>query len=83
MSVEFQEELFAATKLDQEAKKEGNEGTTFAADFLKQCKQDFCNNEGPDITTTLPRIVKTGYKELNMINYFTAGHDEVGCWVGE
>ena len=38
MSVEFQEELFAAQTQDTEAKKDGNEGTTFAADFLAACK---------------------------------------------
>mmetsp|Transcript_38206 Transcript_38206/g.77157 ORF Transcript_38206/g.77157 Transcript_38206/m.77157 type:complete len:432 (-) Transcript_38206:277-1572(-) len=80
MSVEFQEELFAAQTQDTEAKKDGNEGTTFAADFLAACKVEFCNSEGPDVNSTLPRIIKTGYKELNMINYFTSGHDEVRAW---
>lgn len=28
----------------------------------------------------LPRIIKTGYKALDLIYFFTAGEDEVRCW---
>ncbi|CAD8205775.1 unnamed protein product [Paramecium octaurelia] len=28
----------------------------------------------------LPRIIKTGYKTLDLIYFFTAGEDEVRCW---
>ena len=28
----------------------------------------------------LARIVSTGYSTLNLIHFFTAGHDEVKCW---
>mmetsp|Transcript_19493 Transcript_19493/g.19517 ORF Transcript_19493/g.19517 Transcript_19493/m.19517 type:complete len:317 (-) Transcript_19493:29-979(-) len=28
----------------------------------------------------IPRILKTGYKSLQLIHYFTAGEDEVKCW---
>lgn len=28
----------------------------------------------------LPKIIKTGYQILDLIYFFTAGHDEVKCW---
>lgn len=28
----------------------------------------------------IDRIVKAGYKNLQLIHYFTAGEDEVKCW---
>lgn len=28
----------------------------------------------------IPRIVQTGYHELELIHFFTAGKDEVRCW---
>jgi obg-like ATPase 1 len=28
----------------------------------------------------LSRIIKTGYKALDLISFFTAGEDEVRCW---
>lgn len=28
----------------------------------------------------IDRIIKAGYKNLQLINYFTAGADEVKCW---
>jgi len=31
-------------------------------------------------STTLAKIVKTGYAALDLIYFFTAGHDEVRCW---
>ena len=30
--------------------------------------------------SVMPKIIKTGYKTLNLIHYFTAGADEVKCW---
>jgi ribosome-binding ATPase YchF (GTP1/OBG family) len=30
--------------------------------------------------STLPRIIKCGYKELNLINFLTAGDKEVRAW---
>mmetsp|Transcript_37434 Transcript_37434/g.48430 ORF Transcript_37434/g.48430 Transcript_37434/m.48430 type:complete len:422 (-) Transcript_37434:142-1407(-) len=70
LSVEFEEEYFTLKKDDPDA----------AEAFLEQCRSEFCNNEGPPVKSVLPRVVKTGYKELNMINYFTSGHDEVRAW---
>lgn len=28
----------------------------------------------------MDKIIKTGYKELNLVHYFTCGADEVRCW---
>lgn len=28
----------------------------------------------------IDRIIKSGYKNLQLIHYFTAGEDEVKCW---
>ncbi len=28
----------------------------------------------------LPKIIKLGYKSLNLVHFFTAGEDEVRCW---
>lgn len=30
--------------------------------------------------TMIDRIIKSGYKNLQLIHYFTAGEDEVKCW---
>ena len=32
--------------------------------------------QGPPVRSILPRVIKNGFKELNMINYFTCGPDE-------
>jgi ribosome-binding ATPase YchF (GTP1/OBG family) len=71
ISVEFEEE-YNTLKED--------EGKPAADAFAESCRAEFCNSEGPVIASALPRVVKTGYKELNMINYFTSGHDEVRAW---
>lgn len=68
-SVEFEEEVFQLAE-DEDAKN----------GFLDQCKAEFCNGEGPPVRSILPRIIKTGYKSLNLINYFTAGQPEVRAW---
>jgi obg-like ATPase 1 len=70
LSVEFEQEYFDLREVSAEAQ----------ADFLAQCKTEFCNGEGPDISSILPRVIKTGYKELNMINFFTCGDTEVRAW---
>lgn len=36
--------------------------------------------EVPDLKSVLPRIVKIGYKALNLQYFFTAGDTEVRCW---
>eukprot|EP00919_Chromeraceae_sp_WS-2016_P077381 GHVR01183153.1.p1 GENE.GHVR01183153.1~~GHVR01183153.1.p1 ORF type:complete len:135 (+),score=16.07 GHVR01183153.1:499-903(+) len=30
--------------------------------------------------TMIPKIIKAGYVALDLIYFFTAGHDEVRCW---
>ncbi|KAG2494078.1 hypothetical protein HYH03_007720 [Edaphochlamys debaryana] len=34
----------------------------------------------PGVVSSLPKIVVQGFKELNLIYYFTAGETEVRCW---
>jgi len=36
--------------------------------------------ETPGLTSAIPRIVKVGYRVLNLQYYFTAGEDEVRAW---
>ncbi|KAL7719731.1 Obg-like ATPase 1 [Entamoeba marina] len=40
------------------------------------------SSEDPEILAAgaLAKIVKVGYDNLNLIHFFTAGHDEVKCW---
>ncbi|OQR95443.1 hypothetical protein THRCLA_07864 [Thraustotheca clavata] len=43
----------------------------------------WANRANPDPSATpsvLPRIIKVGYKQLNLMYYFTAGEKEVRCW---
>jgi obg-like ATPase 1 len=32
------------------------------------------------VTTSIPKIIKTGYHALQLIHFFTCGTDEVKCW---
>lgn len=36
--------------------------------------------EEKKLQSMMPRIIKSGYKALNLINYFTVGPDEVRAW---
>jgi len=38
------------------------------------------NEIKPDSPSAMPKIIKTGYKILDLIYFFTAGEDEVRCW---
>lgn len=49
---------------------EANEGKEAAEAYLKEA----------GTTSALGKIVKTGYKGLRLIYFFTAGEDEVKCW---
>lgn len=49
---------------------EANEGEAAVKTYL----------ENAGTTSSLNKIVKTGYKTLQLIYFFTAGHDEVKCW---
>ncbi|KAH6562070.1 hypothetical protein BASA50_004196 [Batrachochytrium salamandrivorans] len=35
---------------------------------------------GPGATSTLPKMITTGYKELNLVYFFTSGEKEVRAW---
>jgi len=41
-------------------------------------KEEFCKAEGAP--SAINKIIKIGYKELNLIHFFTVGDDEVKCW---
>lgn len=49
---------------------EANDGKEAAEAYLKEA----------GTTSALGKIVKTGYKGLRLIYFFTAGEDEVKCW---
>lgn len=49
---------------------EANEGKEAAEAYLKEL----------GTTSALDKIIKTGYRGLRLIYFFTAGHDEVKCW---
>ena len=36
--------------------------------------------KGYKVKSALPKIIKSGYKALNLINFFTVGPDEVRAW---
>ena len=39
------------------------------------------NFDNPDKSKSMmDKIIKTGYKAINLIHYFTCGEDEVKCW---
>lgn len=65
LSIEFEEELSAFEKSGD---------TAAAAAMLAQVE-----GEGRQ-KSVLPRVVKCGFKQLNLIYYFTAGEKEVRCW---
>ena len=44
-------------------------------DQLKEIEE-----EGPNAKSCLERIVKAGFAELNLLNFFTCGEDEVRSW---
>lgn len=56
---------------------------TLEAKLLKMSEAergDFLKSLGPKVKSNLDKIIKTGYKELNLIHFFTCGADEVRCW---
>ncbi|GMH84890.1 hypothetical protein TrVE_jg5949 [Triparma verrucosa] len=72
-SVEFEEELFGLKDYPDQQKA-----------FLDECTADAAavGLTGPQFKakSILPRIIKTGYKQLNLINFLTAGEKEVKAW---
>jgi GTP-binding protein YchF len=73
MSIEFEEELYALRDYPDQAKA-----------FLDECTAEATalGLTGPQFVakSALPRIIKTGFKELNLINFLTAGEKEVRAW---
>eukprot|EP00923_Selenidium_pygospionis_P047074 GHVN01081235.1.p1 GENE.GHVN01081235.1~~GHVN01081235.1.p1 ORF type:complete len:393 (-),score=91.01 GHVN01081235.1:135-1250(-) len=44
-------------------------------------RQAYIKEKGGDATKSMiPRIIHTGYTELQLIHFFTCGEDEVKCW---
>jgi len=76
MSVEFEEELYALRDLPDQAKQFLDEATA-EAEALGLKGPNFVAKSG------LPKIIKQGYKQLNLINFLTAGEKEVRAWTGE
>lgn len=48
------------------------------AEYLAGLKDKYSLEAAPE--SALDKIVKTGYKALSLIHFFTAGADEVRCW---
>ncbi|KAI8612221.1 P-loop containing nucleoside triphosphate hydrolase protein [Chytriomyces sp. MP71] len=43
-------------------------------------KAAYLKEAGEGITSALPKIITTGYRDLNLVNFFTAGEKEVRSW---
>jgi obg-like ATPase 1 len=41
-------------------------------------KEEFLKAKG--LTSSIPKIIKTGYHSLQLVHFFTCGTDEVKCW---
>ena len=53
----------------------------FEADYLNMPEDEqkaYCKEN--EIESCLEKIIKTGFKTINLIYFFTAGPDEVKCW---
>lgn len=61
---------FSAALEEKVMELEINEGKEASDAYLKEL----------GVSSALPKVVKTGYKGLRLIYFFTAGHDEVKCW---
>lgn len=61
---------FSAALEEKLVDMEQNEGAEAVQAYLKQA----------GTTSALDKIVKTGYRGLRLIYFFTAGNDEVKCW---
>lgn len=59
----------------------------FSASFEKNLfdQEEEAKNAGvapppPSAPSQLQKIIRTGYSTIDLIYFFTAGHDEVRCW---
>jgi len=49
--------------------------------FLEMSDDDKSRySEANKVTSSIPKIIKTGYHTLQLIHFFTCGSDEVKCW---
>lgn len=56
-------------------------GTSEARDaYLSELSSKYKLPEGSIVESALDKIIKTGYKALNLCHFFTCGADEVRCW---
>jgi obg-like ATPase 1 len=90
-SVEYEQRLYEAKKAAKEA---GGELDTnvdvnhvsaianseFLASFRTELSEEFGADNVKNIGSALPKIVKSGYTELNLIQFFTTGPTEVRAW---
>lgn len=65
-SVEFEQEFFDLA-----------EDPAAQEDFLKECA---AKAEKEKVESAIPKIIKTGFRELNLAYFFTAGEQEVRAW---
>ncbi|TNJ27273.1 GTP dependent nucleic acid binding protein [Giardia muris] len=49
-------------------------------EYLNELKSRYKLPEDVEVESALDRIIKTGYKALNLCHFFTCGPDEVRCW---
>lgn len=47
-------------------------------DMSAEDKEKYCKENGT--RSAMPRIIRAGYHELNLVHFFTAGPDEVRAW---
>eukprot|EP00899_Mesostigma_viride_P022407 jgi/Mesvir1/3350/Mv06738-RA.1 len=51
---------------------------TKLADMTEEEAAKYCKDN--EVTSALPKIIKTGYTAIHLIYFFTCGSDEVKCW---
>ena len=73
MSIEFEEELWGM-RSDPASQK------SFLADCTKEAADLGLTGPQFEAKSILPRIIKTGFKQLNLINFLTAGEKECKSW---
>ncbi|OQR96002.1 hypothetical protein ACHHYP_17338 [Achlya hypogyna] len=52
----------------------------FSVEYEQELWANRANPVADAAPSVLPRIIKVGYKQLNLMYYFTAGEKEVRCW---
>lgn len=52
----------------------------FSIELEEQMKEMKANGEEPKGKSIVPRIIKCGYRQLNLQYFFTTGEKEVRCW---